>query len=93
MLLISYQKESKVDMSKISGLATQLFLATKKISEGMEIGVPETIIIRTDSSIFIHRCIVTGVSGIGVLLNMDGNVGLAEHVTKQLKKEFLPEFE
>ena len=93
MLLISYQKESKVDMPKISGLATQLFQTTKKISEGMEIGVPETIILRTDSSIFIHRCIVTGVSGIGVLLDFNGNVGLAEHVTKQLKKEFLPEFE
>jgi len=91
-LIVSKSIEGGLDIDNISALAVELFRATRGITEGMQLGTPDTITVRTDETIFIHNCIVTGVSGIGIVLTLDGNVGLAQLTLKNLVKEFKPIF-
>ena len=91
-LIVSKSNAKGMDIDKISALAVELFKATKGITEGMQLGTPDTITVKTENTIFIHNCIITGVSGIGAVLTLDGNVGLAHLTLKQLVKEFKPDF-
>jgi predicted regulator of Ras-like GTPase activity (Roadblock/LC7/MglB family) len=91
-LIISKATDANLDIDRICALAVELFKATRGITEGMEIGIPDTITVKTDMTLFIHTCIITGVAGIGVVLDLNGNVGLAQLTLKQLAKEFKPAF-
>lgn len=92
-LIVSRSIEKELDINKISALAVELFKATKGITEGMQLGTPDTITVKTDDTIFIHNCIITGVAGIGVVLTLDGNVGLAQLTLKNLVRELKPFFQ
>ena len=91
-LIVSRSIDANLDIDKICALAVELFKATKGITEGMQIGIPETITVKTDMTLFIHNCIITGVSGIGIVLDLNGNVGLAQLTLRQLARDFQPAF-
>ena len=81
-------------MNKIKTFAVELCRETREITGRMGIGTLNSIVIRTDSTIFIHGSIIDGVAGLGVILEAPtGNLGLAQISMKKIVKELKPEFQ
>jgi len=81
-------------MSKIKTFAVELCRETGEVTGKMGIGTLNSIVIKTDSTIFIHGSIIDGVAGLSVILEAPtGNLGLAQISMKKIVKELKPEFE
>jgi Response regulator containing CheY-like receiver, AAA-type ATPase, and DNA-binding domains len=92
--IISSNKGNLYDLNTIGAFAAELLQTTGRITDRMDIGTPNSIVIKTDSTIFIHGNVIGSTAGLGVILERSiGNLGLAQISMKKIVEELKLELE
>ena len=90
---LTYLGAKNIEGDKFSGYAIDIYKRAKDFADGLGLGESEFVEIQTNISIFVHTCIIPGVSAIGAIIKKDkGNVGLLRHNLRQIASKLEPEF-
>jgi predicted regulator of Ras-like GTPase activity (Roadblock/LC7/MglB family) len=76
---------------EIGAFAAEILRASTKGMEALNIGRPYSYRIETDKKVFLHKCIVEGKAGLGVIADRSSNIGLIflnmEQIIDEVKKD------
>lgn len=93
--IILFEKNAPFSASaeEMGAFATDILKASIRGTSALNIGVPDSYRIETVHKVFIHKCIVEGKIGLGVIVDKSANIGLVllsmEKVIDIVKKEII----
>jgi len=92
VILKEVKDENCPDANAIASLATEILRLTHKITNLVGLGTANFFRIETNENVWIHKCIIPGKAGIGVVATKDTNIGLIIFYLNKLAEKLKPTF-